>query len=38
MLAYMESVKIARMIVELKLLKMKIYLMSIIQSNVAEVL
>ena len=38
MLAYMESVKIARMIVESKLLKMNIYLMSIIQSYVAEVL
>ena len=38
MLAYMESVKIARMIVESKLLKMNIYLMLIIQSYVAEVL
>ena len=38
MLAYMESVKIARMIVESKLLKMNIYLMLIIQTNVAEVL
>ena len=38
MLAYMESVKIARMIVKSKLLKMNIYLMSIIQSYVAEVL
>ena len=39
MLAYMESVKLARMIVESKFrLKMNIYLMSNIQSNVTEVL